>query len=137
MRKLLVAETIAVIASMAMVIVGSVMEWPDEAIAVTTYIVAVFVAVIMTGAFAVAIAAVAAGVAAAVVAVFTPIATVVGLAGGSIAIVVTIICIAAAAGVAVERLKIKYRWVFLSLLGEGVIIGAVLYYGSTIIRAMV
>ena len=70
MKKLLIAEIIAIIASIAMVIAGSIMGWPDGAIAVMTYVVAVvFVTVVSAGAFSVAIAAVAAGVAAVVVAV--------------------------------------------------------------------
>jgi hypothetical protein len=128
MKKLLVSEAIAIAIAMVIVIMGTILGWSHENIAVT------FAATVATFTLAatVVVAFTAATLAATVVVAFVALAAtfaVVAFAPAFIATVVAFVALAAA-----EDMKLKYRWVFLSLLGEGVIIWAILLYGPKILQ---
>jgi len=145
MRKLLIAEAIAIALSVAIVTIGSIMGWPEEVTvggigAVVTVVVAVTVVVVVVSAMAVT----------PIVFVVAPIAVGVGVVTVGVVILMAVDTIMAViASIAIialvvnqtiliilDELEIKYRWAFLSLLSEGVIVWAVLFCGPSLIKTI-
>jgi hypothetical protein len=134
MKKLLIAEEIAIALSIAIVAIGSIMGWPDEVIvgtvmAVVTIVMAGTVMAVVT----IAPIAVAVGVVTLGIGIFMTVGTVMAVVT-SIAIVALVVNEAIL--IILDELEIEYRWVFLSLLVEGLIVWTVLYCGPGLIKTM-
>lgn len=135
MKKLLIAEMVAIAVSVVIVIIGSIMGWTNEATAIVAVAVAVTTIAISLpyGEFI--------AVAAGTTVTFTGLATVIAMdVGVGAAVVVAfagafLLVTLAVSGV--EDLKGKYPQALLSLLVESVIVSTVLVYGPALIRSLV
>ena len=129
MKKLLVAEAIAVALRIVIVSVGYIFRWPNETI---TAVIALAVGVGIV-AFA-AIAPNFVGVTSLVAATtLVATATLISFPTAAVTVFVAILAI----GIITNDLKIKYHWVFLSLLSEGLIVWVILCCGPSLIKTII
>jgi len=123
MKKILVTETLAIVMSIVIVITGYVLGWSSETIA---KVVAIFATVTFALANLIILAA---------TTVFAAASVAATLAIDFITLVAFAV-VAALAALVANMPKKMYKWVFLSLLIEGITIWAILNYGPGLIKTM-
>jgi len=135
MKKLLVAELVAVGISLAIVILGAIFGWPNEAVGTSAFIIfgiAAFGTVVFTTWAFVFAVALAAALAAALTPSFAAI-MVISITGPVVLFASTITI---TNYFKMRRWTAKRQQVFLSLLITGVVIWAILYYGPKLLRTV-